>query len=151
MRIILFKQKGFSAIMAIVVVVLLALLGASMSTLTTISFLNTSSSTSGIQSWFAARSAVDWAVHTAVNQSCTCGTNCCASINGTNINFSAGGLTGYKASFDGTTGCSEIPLSEGGANYCVYNIDVLGSRDAAGDITYASRRIKISITDRNSP
>jgi len=147
----LISQKGFSAVMAIVLVVLLALLGASMSTLTTTSFLNTSSSTFSIQSWFAARSAVEWAVHTAVNQACTCGTNCCASIDGTTINFSSGGLNGYQASFHGTTGCSEAPFTEGGADYCVYQIDVLGSRDTAGDITYASRRIKISITDRNSP
>jgi len=147
----LIKQKGFSAIMAIVLVVLLALLGTSMATLTTTSLLNTTSSTFSIQSWFATRSAVEWAVHTAVNQSCTCETNCCSSIDGATINFTAGGLNGYQADFDAVTGCTETEFIEGGTNYCVYEIDVLGSHDSAGDLTYASRRIKISITDRNAP
>jgi len=150
MKINTIKQKGFSAIMAIVVVVLLAIIGATMSTLTTTSFINTTSSTLGIQSWFAARSAVEWAVHTAVN--CACGTNCCASIDGATIDYSTGGLDGYQAKFDGTTGCSESSLlTEGGSDYCVYQIDVLGSHDTAGDITYASRRIRISVTDNNAP
>lgn len=151
MKYILMKQQGFSAVIAIVLVVLLALLGTTMATLTTTSFLNTTSSTLGIQSWFAARSAVEWAVHTAVNQTCTCGTNCCSSIDGTSINFSSGGLAGYQADFDATTGCAETPFTEGGTTYCVYQIDVLGSHDTAGDITYASRRIKISVTDNNAP
>ncbi len=151
MKIKSIKQKGFSAIMAIVVVVLLAIIGATMSTLTTTSIINTTSSTLGIQSWFAARSAVEWAVHTALNQACTCGTNCCASIDGATISFSVGGLSGYQANFDGTTGCSESSITEGGSAYCVYQIDVLGSHDSAGDLTYASRRIRISVTDNNAP
>jgi len=156
------KQKGFSAVIAIVIVVLLAIIGATMATLTTTSFLNTTSSTLGIQSWFAAQSAVEWAVHTAVNRTpaiCTCGTNCCTtgnsgmetSITGATINFTNGGLGGYQAEFDGTTGCSESSVTEGGATYCIYQIDVLGSHDSAGDLTYASRRIKISVTDNNAP
>ena len=145
------KQRGFSTIIAIVMVVLLALLGISMSTLTTTSFINTTSSQLGIQSWFAARSAVEWAVHTAVNQSCTCGTNCCSSINGVSINFSAGGLDGFDASFDATSGCTEVPLTEAGTDYCVYQFDVFGTHGTAGDMTYAARRIKISMTDNNAP
>lgn len=145
------KQKGFSAVMAIVVVILLSLIGTYMATMTTTSALNTTSSYLGIQSWFAARSAIEWAVHTAVNQSCTCGTNCCSNIDGTNISFGSGGLNGFSANFDGTTGCAETPVTEGGSDYCVYNVDVLGAHGSPGEMTYASRRIKISITDRNAP
>jgi len=145
-------QRGLGAITVIILIVLFSLIGAYMSTLSTMSTMNTILSGGAIQTWFASRSGVEWALHQALNRpTCVCGgTTCCSAapaINGANINFTGGGTAGYQASID----CSEISLTEGSDNYCVYNIGVTATRGNVGDETYVARRIEVTVTDRNAP
>lgn len=152
MKVLRKVQRGLGAITVIILIVLFSLVGAYMSTLSTTATMNTVLSGGSIQAWFASRSAVEWAVHHALNRPpCGCGgTTCCTAapaIDGAVINFTAGGMNGYRATID----CSESGLSEGSSNYCVYNIGVLATRGTAGDETYVSRRIEVTVTDRNAP
>jgi MSHA biogenesis protein MshP len=151
MRLFNGKQKGFSAIIAVVLIVLFGLLGGYMATLSTVSVFNTAQSAGSMQAWFAARSGAEWAVYQALNRACTCGTDCCSTgtsgteinINGAVVSFDSGELNGYQA----TLSCSESAVSEGGSNYCVYNLGVNAERGSSGSITYVSRQINLSITD----
>ena len=152
MRGLLSRQKGLGAISVIVLVVLFALLAAYMSTLSTNATMKTVLSGGSIQAWFASRSGIEWAVHHALNRpACVCGgTTCCSAgtaIDGATLNFTAGGTSGYQANID----CSETARTEGSISYCVYNIGVSASRGTAGDETYVSRRIEVTVTDRSAP
>lgn len=144
------SQRGFSAVMAVVLIVLFALLGTYMATLSVTGSLGTTQSASAIQAWFAARSGVEWAVHTSLAASdggCTCATNCCTGINGQLVNFSEGGLSGYTASVS----CTARAVIEGGANYCVYDLAVNAANSSTAQLTSASRVITLSVSDRNAP
>lgn len=150
------KEAGFSVVAAIVLIVLFSLIGAYMATLSTVSSISTMSSALAIQAWFGARSGIEWAIHEAVNRTCTCGTNCCTtgdsgletSITGTTISFSEGGLNGYQATVNS---CGETPATEGSSSYCIFNLDMTATIGSIGELNYASRRIVISVTDRNAP
>ncbi len=145
------KQKGVGAIAIVLVVVLLSLVGVYMSSMSTLSILNTASSGTTIQAWFAARSGVEWGIHQALNRPpCTCGTNCCSSgtaINGATLNFTGGGSDNFQAVLD----CDETPLDEGGVSYCIYDIGVTATFGTPGDVTFARRRIEATVTERNAP
>ena len=145
-------QRGFGGITVLVIIVLFSLIGAYMASMSTLASLDTMLSGGSIQSWFAARSGVDWAVYQALNRSCTCGTNCCSTapaINGTSLAFTEGGLAG----FDADISCSESasPVLEGTDSYCVYNIGVTASRGNPGQETYISRRVSVTVSDRDAP
>ncbi|MBM2829422.1 MAG: hypothetical protein HW411_212 [Gammaproteobacteria bacterium] len=136
------KQGGFSAVMALVLIVLFALLGAYMATLSSVSALSTATSASAIQAWFAARSGVEWAVH----ESLDLGT--CTGVNGQTISFSSGGLNGFQAA----VGCAETTgVTEGPDTYNIYNIGVTATRGTAGQPAFASRTIRVTVTDRTAP
>ena len=143
-------QQGFTAIIALVLIVLIALVSAYMTTLFTVASISTSLSAEGMQAWFGARSGIEWAIHTALNQApCTCGTDCCNAVTaGAPFTFTEGGLNGYQATVNG---CGETPATEGGSTYCIYNLDLTAVNGSVGGPDYASRRIVISITDRNAP
>ncbi len=146
------SQRGLGAITVIVLIVLFSLIGAYMSTLSTMSTMNTILSGGSIQAWFASRSGVEWALHQALNRpACVCGGNTCCSagtaIDGAVINFTGGGMAGYQANID----CSEISLTEGSDNYCVYNIGVTATRGIVGEETYVARRIEVTVADRSAP
>lgn len=141
------KQKGFSAIIAVVLIVLFALLGTYMATLSTIGSLNTTQSLGSMQTWFAAKSGAEWAVHQALHPAvpCTCGTDCCTAINGATISFSTSGtINGFQSTI---TACSDAPYTEAGSSYCVYNVSVSATRGSPGDMTYLSRNLNFSVTD----
>lgn len=145
------KQRGLGALTIIIFLVLLGLLGVYMNSMTTLSSLNTSASAGAMQAWFAARSGAEWGIYQALNRpACTCGSNCCAAgtaISGATINFSGGGTNNYSASLD----CSETSLNEGGTNYCVYDIGVTATFGNPGDVTFARRRLEVTITDKSAP
>lgn len=139
MNIRLKKHKGFSAIIVIVLIILFALLGGYMATMTSVSAINTAGSAGGIQAWFAARSAIDWAVYKALNGGC-------ASVT-TPLNLSGGGLAGFQASIT----CAETAITEGADNYNIYNIGVTATRGTAGQETFVSRSVNVTVTDTNAP
>ena len=145
------QQRGLGALTIIIFLVLLGLLGVYMNSMTTLSSLNTSASAGAMQAWFAARSGAEWGIYQALNRpACTCGSNCCAAgtaISGATINFSGGGTNNYQA----TLGCSETPLNEGGTDYCVYDIGVTATFGNQGDVTFARRRLDVTITDKSAP
>jgi MSHA biogenesis protein MshP len=144
------RQSGFSAMIVIVLIVLFALLGTYMASMSTIGSLNTTQSVGSMQSWFAASSGVQWAIQKSLAASdglCTCATNCCAGINGQPLNFTEGGLDGYRA----TVSCSASPMTEAGSNYCVYNLGVTGTNGSSVQQMLTSRTISLSIADRNAP
>ena len=145
------KQKGATAITVLVLVVLFSLVGVYMGSLTTLSSLNTMLSGGSIQSWFVARSGVEWAVHRSLNRpACTCATDCCTTapaIDGAVINFVDMGTNGYTA----TISCADTALQEGSDNYCVYDLGITATRGSPGDETFASKTINITVTDRNAP
>lgn len=135
---------------AIVLIVLFALLGTYMASMSTIGSLNTTQSASAMQAWFAARSGVEWAVYQALAASdggCTCATTCCSGISGQTLNYGAQGLDGYSA----TISCSAGPVTEAGANYCVYKLGVTGTNNSPTQMTSVARTISLSISDRNAP
>lgn len=134
----------------VVLIVLFALLGTYMVSMSTISSLNTTQSASAMQSWFAARAGVEWAVQQSLAASdggCTCATTCCTGINAQTISFSEGGLNGYTA----TVGCSASSATEASSNYCVYNLDITGSNNSSAPLTTATRTISLSLSDRSAP
>jgi len=144
------KQQGASVIIVVVLIVLFALLGTYMLTMSTLSTLGTTQSGSAMQSWFAARSGVEWAVHRSLAASdggCTCAANCCTGINGQTLNFTGGGINGYSA----TVSCSARSVVEASANYCVYDLGVTASNNSSAQMTSTSRTISLSISDRNAP
>ena len=147
------NQCGFSAIMAVVFIVLFALIGTYLATFVTVSGLNTAASSREIQSWFAARSGLEWSVHTALNQSCTCATDCCSGttfpIGSANaISLTGTGLNGYEFYLNS---CNDASATEGSSTYCVYNVDLTARSGTEGDVDYTVRNMTISFTDRNAP
>ncbi len=147
------KQKGLSAIMAIVFVVLFALIGTYLASFVTVSALNSAASSREIQAWFAARSGLEWTIHTALNQSCTCETDCCSAatfpIGSANaINLSGSGLSGYQFYLNS---CSDVSATEGSSTYCVYNVDLTARSGMEGDVDFTVRNMSVSFTDRNAP
>lgn len=145
------REQGLGALTIIIFLVLLGLLGVYMNSMTTLSTLNTSASAGSMQAWFAARSGAEWGIYQALNRpACTCGSNCCAaapSIGGATINFSGGGTNNYQAVLD----CNETPENEGGTAYCIYDIGVTASAGSPGEVTYARRRLELTITGKNAP
>ncbi|HSR62934.1 MAG TPA: hypothetical protein VLN56_05980 [Gammaproteobacteria bacterium] len=142
MSINLYRQKGFSVLIAIALVVLFSLLGAYMATLTTVSGINTAGSAGAMQAWFAARSGVDWAVHRALTL------NTCTGVNGQILNFSGGSMTGFQSAIS----CSETTgITEGPDTYNIYNISSLATRGAVGQENFVSRNITVTVTDRGAP
>lgn len=141
------RQSGFSAIMAIIYVVLFAILGTFILTFSTISSLNTSQSLGSMRAWSAAKSGAEWAVYQALNRpACTCGTNCCTTgtaIDGASITFTTAGLNDFVS----TVSCADTSVTEASTSYCVYNLGVLATRGTAGDLTFVSRNINLSVTD----
>lgn len=133
------KQRGFSAILVVVLIVLFALMGGYMATMTSVSAINTAGTAGSIQAWFAARSAVDWAVYQALNGGC-------ASVTSP-LNLSGGGLAGFQASIT----CGETAVTEGSSNYNIYNIGVTATRGTVGQVTFVSRSVDVTVTDRNAP
>lgn len=147
------KQQGFSAIAALVFIVLLALIGAYLATFLSVSAVNTASSSREIQAWFAAKSGLDWTIHTALNQSCTCGTDCCSAStfpigSSSAVSFTQQGVSGYEYYLNS---CSDAPVTEAGSSYCVYTIDLTARIGTEGEINYALRNLSVSFTDRNAP
>ena len=144
-------QRGIGALTIIVLVVLISLLGVYVNSMVTLASLNSSASAGGIQAWFAARSGAEWGIYQALNRpACTCGSNCCSaatSISGATLNFSSGGLSGYQDTLD----CSETPVDEGGTNYCIFNIGSTATFGSPGEVTYARRRVRVTVTGKNAP
>jgi MSHA biogenesis protein MshP len=137
------SQGGFSAIIVIVLIVLFALIGGYMATLTSVSAVSTATSAAGIQAWFAARSGMEWAIHRSLDlQTCT-------GVHGQTLNLSGGGLAGFGAQIS----CDDTHsgIIEGPDTYNIYNIGVTASRGTPGQETYVSRRVTVTITDRNAP
>jgi hypothetical protein len=146
----IYRQRGVSLMLVVVLIVLFALLGTYMSTMSTLGSLTTTQSGSAMQSWFGARSGVEWAVQRSLAASdggCTCAANCCAGIDGQSLNFVEGGLDGYTASVS----CAANNVIEAGSNYCVYNLSITASNNGASQLTSVSRTISLSISDRNAP
>ena len=134
------NQHGFSAIIVIVLIVLFALLGGYMATMTSVSAINTVGSTGGVQAWFAARSGVELAIHQALDGGC-------AAVS-PSVNMSSGGLAGFQAAIT----CGETTgIIEGPDNYNIYNIGVTATRGTAGQETFVSRSVMVTITDRTAP
>ncbi|MEQ8288102.1 MAG: hypothetical protein RIB78_00110 [Gammaproteobacteria bacterium] len=147
------RQLGLSAITALVLIVLLALIGAYLATFLSVSAVNTASSSREIQAWFAARSGLEWTIHTALNQSCTCGTDCCSAStfpigSGSAVSLTQQGVSGYEFYLNS---CTDSPVSEAGSSYCVYAIDLTARTGTEGEINYALRNLSVSFTDRNAP
>lgn len=146
MKYIIYKQQGASAIIAIVLVVLLGLIGGYMATQSSVSSLSTTQSLGAMQSWYAARSGLDWAIFDAVN-------NAAASLNcngGPDPTFSVS--AGSGSSFDLQITCSSVQFVEGGncpnPSPCTsYSLTVQAERGNPGDLTYISRTLNASITD----
>lgn len=143
-------QRGIGALTVIVLVVLISLLGIYVNSMTTLSSLNTSASAGAMQAWFAARSGAEWGIYQALNRpACTCGSNCCAAgtaISGASLSF-GGGASSYQADLD----CSETPVNEGGTSYCIYDIGATATFGNPGDVTFARRRIQVTVTDKSAP
>ena len=139
------EQKGFSAIIAIVLVVLFALLGTYMATQSNIASLSTTQSLGSMQAWFATRSAVEWAAFRVIND------GDCATVNGSSpLNLTGGSTNGFSVALT----CNVFDddgmgdgISEGGITYNVYDITATTTKGTAGEVTYLSRRINISVTD----
>lgn len=144
------KQHGIGAMAILILIVLISLLAVYINTVTTLSSLNISSSAGAIQAWFAARSGAEWGIYQSLNRpACTCGSNCCSAapaISGATLNF-GGGASNYQATVD----CSETPVDEGGTNYCIYNIGVTATFGNPGDVTFARRRVNVTVTGKNAP
>ena len=141
-----YKQQGASAIVAIVLVVFLGLIGGYMATQSSVSSFSTTQSLGSMQSWYAARSGLDWAIFDAVN-------NGAASLNcngGPDPTFSVS--AGSGASFDIQVTCTSSTFVEGGncpiLTPCTsYTFTVVADRGSPGDLTYISRTLNASITD----
>jgi len=144
------KQQGIGAIGVVILIVLFALIGAYMSSMTTLSVLNTAGSASAIQAWFAARSGVEWGVYQALNRpACTCGADCCTACN--SIDGAAIDFNGAADNFGADLSCSETAQNEGGVDYCIYNIEATAEFGAPGDVIFARRRVRVTVTDRDAP
>jgi Tfp pilus assembly protein PilX len=159
-----YRQRGFSAIIAIVLVVVFALIGGYLATFLTTSALNTAASSNEIRAWFAARSGIEWTVHNALNNQppacvpATCGVNCCLvstapggtfPIGAANaIDLTGPGLDGYEFYLNS---CTAEQATEGGVDYCIYNIDLTARSGTEGEFDYSLRNMVISFTDRNAP
>jgi MSHA biogenesis protein MshP len=140
------KQKGFSAIIAVVLIVLFALLGTYMATLSNISSFNTTQSLGSMQSWFAARSGIEWAVYRVINDG-----NCTTVSAASPLSLSGGSTNGFSVTLTCSVvdddGLSDGIREAGGSPYNVYNITASASKGSLGGITYLSKNINISVTD----
>jgi len=140
MSVLMNKQRGFSAIIAVVLIVLFALLGAYMATLSNISSLNTTQSRGAMQAWFAAKSGSSWAVYDAI-QNAAANLNCNAA--GPGFTLTGGATNG----FDIQVTCTSGSVTEASSTYTVYSLTIFAERGNAGDITYVSRTINVSVSD----
>ena len=133
------KQKGFSAIIAVILIVLFGLIGTYMATLSNVSSFNTTQSAGSMQSWFAAKSGFEWAVYDAL-QNGAGNLNCNAA--GPGFTLSGGATNGFNIQIT----CTSSSVTEGGTTYNVFGLTSVASKNSAGSITYVSRTINASIT-----
>lgn len=137
------KQKGVALVAAIFLLVVLAALGVYL-----VQMAGTQRATSlfalqGARAYHAAKSAVEFGVHQALNNSAiACGTAPASPVNQT-ISFSEGGLQGFSASLS----CEYTRHDENGDCFNVYVINVQASRAAYGTADYVSRRLQTTVTN----
>lgn len=132
------RQQGVSAIVAVILIVLLALIGGYMATLTSVASISTTLSAGTMQSWFAARSGIEWAAQQIIV------TAPGACIAPTTINLSGGSSDGFSVALT----CIPSAFTESGiGTYNVYALTSRATRGNPGDIAYVSRQVNVSITD----
>lgn len=131
------RQSGFSAIIIVMILVLLVAAGTYMLSMTTSSAAGSLNTWRGMQTWFMARSALDWAaLQVRTNKTCP----------GASTSFSS---DGYQMSVS----CSAVLIYEGDANndddasadYQIFTLQVTASFGAQGGLDYAQRSISAQV------
>jgi MSHA biogenesis protein MshP len=132
------RQSGFSLVTAIFLIVIIALVAGFMVTIGSIQKTTSAFSIVGSRAQFAAVSAVEWAAHQVLNVGG--GPACFASP----TTFAVSG--GASGNFNVTLTCTATPVTEGTANYSVFDIDAVAEFGTSGQEDYFSRSISASVT-----
>lgn len=119
--------------LVVFVITVLALIGAYMTTMVTTSSLSAYFSFGSMQAWFAAQSAGEWGAWQVLHSGSGCG--------GFPATFAV------DSGFSATVTCSANAVSEGPANYTVYDLVATAERGTIGEPGYVSRTVRMSVTD----
>ena len=137
------RQTGVALVAAIFLMVTLSLLGVYLLQLGGTQRATSVFSLQGARAYHAAKSAVEYGIHQALNNTvATCGGAPFSPIL-QNISFTEGGLQGFTANLS----CEYTRHDESGDCFNVYVIDVFASKGAYGNANFASRRLQTTLTD----
>jgi MSHA biogenesis protein MshP len=126
------RQSGFTILSALFLLVVLAALGAYMVRLSTAQHLSTALTVNASRAYYAAYSGMEWAAF-RIRSLTACPT--------VPTSFA---VEGYTVSL---TACSKETVTEGAANYGVYDVSVQATRGSFGDSDYVRRRLTALLTD----
>lgn len=137
------QQTGVALIAAIFLMVILAALGVYLVQISATQRATSIFALQGARAYHAAKSAVEFGIHQALNNSvAACGAAPSSPVS-QNISFSEGGLQGFIASLT----CDYTRHDENGDCYNVYVIDVTANWGAYGDANFTSRHLQSTVTD----
>ncbi len=126
------RQQGFALVSAIFLLVVLAALGGYMASLSGTQHTSGMLSALGTRAHFTARSGIEWATSDIVNNTASSLT-CPGTV--------AFALDGHALSVD----CTSQPVTEGAANYTIYNLTATASRGSLGDHGFVSRQVLATV------
>jgi MSHA biogenesis protein MshP len=137
------KQKGFSLVTAIFLLVILASVGAFMVTIGGTQRTTTVAAIQGTRAFQAARSGIEWAVHSIINSADPV-TTCSNTINPGSFTYAATGLNNFTVTLD----CTSTPHTEAGPpdNVIIYSITAEARFSTYGSPDFVRRRITATIS-----
>ncbi len=141
------RQRGFSIVAAIFVLVVLGMLGAYMVDISGVAHTTAAYAAQGARAYRAAASGAQWARRRAFTHTgATCGANP-STPEQHFFNFTGGGLNGFSVEIE----CSYTRHQEQGDCFNVFLIFSISQYGSYGNRDFASRRVRLTATDRASP
>ena len=145
------KQSGFSLVAAIFVLVILGMMGSYMVSISVMQRQTTNYALQGARAYKAAQSGVQWAIRRILRDNAyiaTCGAGPAgvpatgAGVT-TNITLVANGLAG----FDTAVTCNWTRHTDGGVDFCIFQINARATFGVFSQPDFVSRRLEAVISD----
>ena len=126
--------RGFSLMAALFILVVLTVISAFTVSIAGMSRNTASFAMQGLRAYFAARSGLEWGVHTITNTPSTCPAD-------TTLTLTQGGLKGFNVRVT----CAVTSFVEGTANINNFVLTSLATKGSFGDPNYVSREMQITV------
>jgi len=129
------REAGFTLPAALFVLVVVAMAGAAMVSITGVARTTAVSAVQTARSFHAARSGLEWGIHSAVGGGCWVGT--------TSLALDEGGLRGHGVDVT----CTSSQHTEASTTLTAYTIVSVATYGSFGEADYTRRRLRARITD----